>query len=88
MSRFALLLAAASGALLLSACVYDYTQRTDRVGYSHGDAVKANLEAQTINPARDSAYSTRGLGKNGAVAPKSPDGGMEAEDPADAAGVE
>ena len=52
------------------------------MGYSAGDAVKANLEAQTMNPSKDSAYSTKGLGKNGYVAPKSPTGGMsEGADP-------
>ena len=48
MSRLALLAAVGTAALLLSACTYDYLQRTDRVGYSAGDAVRANLEAQTI----------------------------------------
>ena len=76
MSRLALILAG-TAALALSGCAYDYLQRTDKVGYSAGDAVKANLEAQTIDPARDAAYSTKGLGKNGYVEPKSPTGGME-----------
>lgn len=76
MNRLALILGATAAALTLSGCAYDYLQRTDKVGYSAGDAVKANLEAQTFDPARDSAYSTRGLGKNGYVAPKSPSGGM------------
>ena len=53
--------------LLLGGCIYDYTQRTDRVGYSAGDAVKANLEAQTIDPSKKSMYRTDGLGKNGPV---------------------
>ncbi len=76
MSRLALILAGTAAALALSGCAYDYLQRTDKVGYSAGDAVKANLEAQTIDPARDSSYSTKGLGKNGYVEPKSPTGGM------------
>jgi hypothetical protein len=75
MRRFAFIVAGA--ALALGGCTYDYVQRTDKVGYSAGDAVKANLEAQTMNPSKDSAYSTRGLGKNGAVEPRSPTGGME-----------
>jgi hypothetical protein len=78
LSRLGLILGGAAAALMLSGCAYDYLQRTDRVGYSAGDAIRANMEAQTINPAADAAYSTKGLGKNGYVAPKSPSGGMEA----------
>ncbi len=70
MSRIALILGATATALALAGCAYDYVQRTDKVGYSHGDAVKANLAAQTIDPARDSAYSTKGLGKNGHIDPE------------------
>ena len=40
--------AAIALALALGGCAYDYLQHTDRVSYSAGDAVKANLEAQTI----------------------------------------
>lgn len=60
---------AAAIALLaaLGGCTYDYMQRTDRVGYSAGDAVKANLAQQTTNPSKRSMYSTRGLGKDGAI---------------------
>ena len=76
MSRVALIACGMAAALALSGCAYDYLQRTDKVGYSAGDAVNANLEAQTIDPAKDSAYSTKGLGKNGYVDPKSPTGGM------------
>lgn len=53
----------------LSACGYDYMQRTDRVGYSAGNAVKANLERETMNPSRKSMDSTAKLGKNGVVLP-------------------
>lgn len=81
MTRLALLLSAGTAVLVLGGCAYDYMQRTDRVGYSAGDAVKANIAAQTIDPAKGSAYSTKGLGKNGYVPPKSPDGGMEAAPP-------
>ena len=52
-------------ALLLSGCAYDNLQHTDRVSYSAGDAVRANIEAQTINPSSGSMYDTSGLGKNG-----------------------
>lgn len=76
MTRLALIACGAAAILALGGCTYDYLQRTDKVGYSAGDAVKANLEAQTIDPARDSAYSTNGLGKNGYVEPRAPTGGM------------
>ena len=58
---------AAALALLLGGCAYDYLQHTDRVAYSAGDAVKANLEAQTVNPTDASRYDTRGLGRDGAL---------------------
>jgi len=54
---------------LLGGCSYDYLQHTDRVGYNAGDAVAANLEQQTINPAKRSMYVTSGLGRNGVVVP-------------------
>jgi hypothetical protein len=57
----------ASLTLLLSGCVYDYLQHSDRVSYSSGDAVKANLESETTNPSSDAQYKTTGLGKNGHV---------------------
>jgi hypothetical protein len=52
-------------ALTLSGCTYDYIQRTDRVSYSAGDAVRANLERETINPSKGSMKVTTGLGKDG-----------------------
>ena len=61
-------------ALVPGGCTYDYLQRTDRVAYSAGDAVKANLESQTANPSRASAYDTSGLGRNGPVVPPPPSG--------------
>ncbi len=54
--------------LLTAGCAYDYLQRTDRVAYSAGDAVKANLEGQTTDPSSDAQYDTDGLGKDGNVA--------------------
>lgn len=57
----------AAVAALLAGCTYDYLQRTDRVAYSAGNAVKANLEAQTIDPSKKSMYKTKGLGKDGLV---------------------
>lgn len=66
-------LAPVAGAVLLIAllcgCTYDYLQRTDRVAYSAGDAVNANLERETVNPTKRSMYDTRGLGKDGAIIP-------------------
>jgi len=58
---------AATTALLLGGCSYDYLQHTDRVSYSAGNAVKANLEGQTIDPSSGSRYDITGLGKNGQV---------------------
>lgn len=58
-------------ALLLGGCTYDYFQHTDRVAYSAGDAVKANIESGTVDPSNDAQYDVSGLGKNGHVA--SPD---------------
>ena len=57
--------AGVAAALLLSGCTYDYLQRTDRVGYSAGDAVRANLERETADPSRKSMRSVSGLGKDG-----------------------
>jgi hypothetical protein len=59
----------AATALVLGGCTYDYLQRTDKVGYSAGDAVKANLERETLDPSKSSAYSTKGLGADGDVVP-------------------
>ncbi len=61
------LVAATGAALLLSGCAYDYLQNTDRVGFSAGDAVQANLAQQTINPSKRSMYLKGGLGKDGVV---------------------
>jgi len=58
---------AAFVALLLGGCSYDYLQHTDRVSYSAGNAVKANLEGQTTNPSSAAQYDISGLGKNGQV---------------------
>lgn len=52
---------------LLGGCAYDYLQHTDRVGFSGGDAVHANLERETINPSKHSMQAKGGLGKNGSV---------------------
>jgi hypothetical protein len=65
-------------ALLLSGCGYDYLQHSDRVAYSAGDAVAANLEAETINPSKRSMYDTAGLGRNGPVVPSAASGSTSA----------
>ncbi len=53
---------------------YDYLQHTDRIGYRAGNAVRANLERETIDPSNGSMYDTSGLGRNGSViAPETPD---------------
>ena len=61
------ILALGGATLLLSGCAYDYLQHTDRVGYSAGDAVKANLVQSTTNPSKRSMYLKGGLGKTGIV---------------------
>jgi hypothetical protein len=63
---------AAALILTLSGCAHDYTQRTDRVAFHAGNAVRANIEAQTINPSKKSMKSTAGLGKNGTVVTTEP----------------
>jgi hypothetical protein len=63
------LFTASATALLLTGCSYDYMQHTDRVSYSAGDAVRANLERETVNPSKRSMYVTQGLGRNGSVVP-------------------
>ena len=59
--------AAMAVAFALGGCTYDYLQHSDRVAYSAGDAVKANLERETINPSKKSQFNTRGLGRDGVV---------------------
>jgi hypothetical protein len=67
--RIAKLACGAVLAVSLSGCTYDYLQNTDRVGYHAGDAVKANLLSETINPTKASMYDKSGLGKDGNVIP-------------------
>lgn len=62
-----MLLATALIVLPLGGCAYDYMQRSDKIAYSSGNAVKANLERETANPSRKSAGSTKGLGQNGTI---------------------
>lgn len=57
---------------MVGGCAYDYVQRTDRVAYSAGDAVRANLERETSNPSHGGQYNTKGLGRNGNVSNTNP----------------
>ena len=61
--------AAAALAAALGGCTYDYLNHSDRIAYSAGDAVNANLERETINPSKKSMYLRWGLGRNGLVIP-------------------
>jgi hypothetical protein len=56
-------IAAVTLTLFVGGCAYDYLQHTDKIAYNSGDAVRANIEGQTIDP--DVSTSTKGLGKNG-----------------------
>jgi hypothetical protein len=70
MSRLALKIGAGLAiALLASGCTYDHMQRTDRVSFRAGNAVRTNMAIQTINPSKGSQYVTKGLGANGSVMP-------------------
>ena len=60
-------LALVLAATLAGCSTYDYTQHTDRVGFSAGDAVKANMALQTIDPSKKSMNDTDGLGQNGTM---------------------
>ncbi|MDB5474133.1 MAG: hypothetical protein JWP99_1436 [Devosia sp.] len=59
-------------ALFATGCTYDHMQRTDRVSYRAGNAVRANMAIQTINPSRGSQFVTTGLGASGSVIPAAP----------------
>ena len=66
-------LAAGLLALLVGGCdTFDYFQHSDRINYRAGDAVKANLERETIDPSHGAMYKTGGLGKTGSAAPPAP----------------
>jgi hypothetical protein len=69
-TRFAAIAAALALGALPTGCTYDYLQHTDQVSYSAGNAVRANLAMETINPWKRDMYDTRGLGKNGIVVPQ------------------
>lgn len=57
----------------LTGCVYDYVQSSDRIAYSTGDAVKANLERETLDPSKESMNDVTGLGQDGALVGEEPD---------------
>lgn len=67
MMRLPLMLVAVSA--LIGGCSYDYAQRSDRVAFNAGNAVKANLEMQTRDPSKKTMNRTSDLGKNGSVIP-------------------
>jgi hypothetical protein len=66
-ARLVVVLSAA--AIFASGCTYDYLQRSDRVAYNAGDAVKANLAQQTTDPGKRSRRVVKGLGQNGYINP-------------------
>lgn len=72
LTRFAIV---ATTALLVSGCAYDYMQTTDRVAYSAGDAVHANIERETTDPSSTNMNDLSALGSNGAVTPAAPPAG-------------
>jgi len=59
-------------ALSLQGCGFDYLNHLDRVTLHGGDAVDANLAAETTNPTKRSMYNIYGLGRNGDVIPPAP----------------
>ncbi|HTJ57247.1 MAG TPA: hypothetical protein VL418_06770 [Devosiaceae bacterium] len=63
-------LAIIAAPLAATGCTYDYLANSDRIAYSAGDAVHANLEQQTINPSGRAMYVTKGLGQDGVVLPR------------------
>ncbi len=69
----------ASLTLIVSACDPTYLANSDRITQGGGNAVKANLEAQTIDPSSDEQYDVSGLGKDGSMWLPPVDGGDEGE---------
>jgi len=69
----------ASLTLIVSACDLTYLANSDRITQGAGDAIKANLEGQTIDPSSDEQYDVSGLGKNSGVIPPPVEGGDEGE---------
>jgi hypothetical protein len=60
----------ATSLLMLAGCSsVDYLNHRDRVTLAGGNAVRANLERETINPSKASMYKTTGLGKDGKQIP-------------------
>ncbi len=53
--------------LVVSACNMVYLSNSDRITQGAGNAVKANLEGQTVNPSSDEQYDVSGLGQNGGM---------------------
>lgn len=59
----------ALGLTLAGCSSVDYVNHRDRVTLAGGNAVRANLERETLNPAKASMYDVRRLGANGGVIP-------------------
>ena len=59
----------AMGLLLAGCSSVDYLNHRDRVTLAGGNAVRANLERETMNPAKSSMYNVGGLGADGGVIP-------------------
>lgn len=57
-------------AVMLGACTYDHLNRSDRITFAGGNAVRANLERETTDPSNASKFALGGLGKNGFVIPE------------------
>lgn len=55
----------AASLLPLAGCSSDYLNHRDRITLAGGNAVRANLERETINPSKASMYRTTRLGSNG-----------------------
>lgn len=55
---------------LTAGCTYEQANHSDRVTLAAGNAVRANLERETVNPSKGSMYWLRGLGRNGVVIPQ------------------
>lgn len=59
----------ASLTVTLAACTYDQLNRSDRITFAGGNAVRANIERETANPSKPSMFAIGGLGKDGVVIP-------------------
>ena len=65
--------------LMVGCSSVDYLNHRDRVTLAGGDAVRQNLERETMNPSKASMYKTAGLGSNGNQIPAEPEAAATAE---------